>query len=83
MVVPPSRNILMEPLLPNGTFFDSNLDKGKSILSDQRAKKWELYAGAEDGYLDADMETQTGSQENLPLALSRPTTELHRPGKAS
>ena len=63
--------------------FDNSLDKGKTILSDQRAKKMELYAGAEDGYLDTDMETQTDSLDNLPLALSHPTTELHRPGKLS
>ena len=63
--------------------FDDSLDKGKSILSDQRARKWELIDGAENGYLDADMETQTDSQDDLPLALSHPTTELHRPGKVS
>ena len=29
--------------------FDNRLDKGKSILSDQRARNWELHDGAEDG----------------------------------
>ena len=33
------------------------LDKGKSILSDQRTKNWELHNGAEDGYLEIGMDT--------------------------
>ena len=49
---------------------DNRLDKGKYTLYDHRARNWELHDVAEDGYLDADMETQTGSEDNLPLALT-------------
>ena len=32
----------------NQIFFDNRLDKGKSIISDQREKNWELYDGVQD-----------------------------------
>ena len=70
----------------NWISLDNHLDKGKSVLSERRARSWELHDGAEDGYLDADMGTQSDSKDNLPLALKTPWTpvpEVHNPGKGS
>ena len=67
---------------------DNRLDKRKSILSDHRARNWELHDGADDGaddgYLDADMEMQSVSENNQPLVLANPNTpvlEAHKPDK--
>ena len=56
--------------LKNLISFNNRLDKGKSILSNQRARNWELHDGGEDGYLDADMDTQS---DNLLLAQTIPS----------
>ena len=45
-----------------------HLDKGKAILSKERATNWELHDGAEDGYLDEERDSTSDPEENLPLA---------------
>ena len=40
-------------------FFDNRLDQGKSVLSDQRAKKWEL---PDDGYAYANIDSSSYSE---------------------
>ena len=44
---------------------DHHLDKGKAIMSKDRATNWELHDGAEDGYLDE--EKDSDPENNLPL----------------
>ena len=51
-----------------------HLDKGKAILSKERATNWELHDGAEDGYLDEEKDSTSDPEENLPLAR---TFSLH------
>ena len=45
-----------------------HLDKGKAIMSKDRATNWELHDGAEDGYLDEDKDSFSGPEDNLPQA---------------
>ena len=45
-----------------------HLDKGKAILSKERASNWELHDGAEDGYLDEEKDSTSDPEENLTLA---------------
>ena len=47
-------------------YFDNRSDQGKSIISDRRAKSWELHDGAEDGHEDAVMDSYSDS--DIPLA---------------
>ena len=47
---------------------NDHLDKGKSIISKQRASNWELHDGAEDGYLDEEKNSLSDPEGNLPLA---------------
>ena len=45
-----------------------HLDKGKAIMSKERATNWELHDGAEDGYLDEEKDSTSDPEENMPLA---------------
>ena len=60
---------------------NDHLDKGKPIISKQRASNWELHDGAEDGYLDEEKDSPSDPEDNLPLArtiTSNLTPEGHR-----
>ena len=70
----------------NRISFNNRLDKGKWRARNWRARNWELHDGAEDGYLNANMDTQSDPEKNLPLALTIPSTpvpEVHIPGKGA
>ena len=43
-------------------------DKGKAIMSKDRATNWELYDRAEDGYLDEEKDSTSDPEDNLPLS---------------
>ena len=45
-----------------------HLDKGKAIMSKDRATNWKLHDGAEDGYLDEEKDSTSDSEDNLPLS---------------
>ena len=45
-----------------------HLDKGKDILSKDRATNWELHDGAEDGYLDKEKDSTSDPEDNVPLS---------------
>ena len=45
-----------------------HLDKGKAIMSKDRATNWELHDGAEDGYLDEENDSTSDPEDNLPLS---------------
>ena len=45
-----------------------HLDKGKAIMSKDRATNWELHDGAEDGYLDEEKDSTSDPEDNLPLS---------------
>ena len=46
-----------------------HLDKGKAIMSKDRATNWELHDGAEDGYLDEEKDSMSDPEDKLlPLA---------------
>ena len=45
-----------------------HLDKGKAIMSKERATNWELHDGAEDGYMDEEKDSTSDPEENMPLA---------------
>ena len=45
-----------------------HLDKGKAIMSKDRATNWELHDRAEDGYLDEEKDSMSDPESNLPLA---------------
>ena len=45
-----------------------HLDKGKDILSKDRATNWELLDGAEDGYLDEEKDSTSDPEDNVPLS---------------
>ena len=45
-----------------------HLDKGKAIMSKERAANWELHDGAEDGYSDEEKDSTSDPEENMPLA---------------
>ena len=45
-----------------------HLDKGKAIMSKDRATNWEPHDGAEDGYLDEEKDSTSDPEDNLPLA---------------
>ena len=49
-----------------------HLDKGKAIMSKDRATNWELYDGSEDGYLDEEKDSTSDPEDKLPL--TRTTT---------
>ena len=51
-----------------------HLDKGKAIMSKERATNWELHDGAEDGYLDEEKDSTSDPEKNMPLAR---TFSLH------
>ena len=44
-----------------------HLDKGKAIMSKDRATDWELHDGADDGYLDEEKDSTSDPEHNLPL----------------
>ena len=45
-----------------------HLDKGKDILSKDRATNWELHDGAEDEYLDEEKDSTSDPEDNVPLS---------------
>ena len=45
-----------------------HLEKGKAIMSKDRATNWELHDGAEDGYLDEEKDSTSDPEDNLPLS---------------
>ena len=45
-----------------------HLEKGKNIMSKQRASNWELHDGAEDEYLDEEKDNPLDPEDNMPLA---------------
>ena len=45
-----------------------HLDKGKAIMSKDRALNWELHDGTEDGYLDEEKDNTSDPEDNLPLS---------------
>ena len=45
-----------------------HLDKGKAIMSKDRATNWELHNGAKDGYLDEEKDSTSDPEDNLPLS---------------
>ena len=51
-----------------------HLDKGKAIMSKERATNWEPHDGAEDGYLDEEKDSTSDPEENMPFAR---TFSLH------
>ena len=51
----------------NLMFDFDHLDKGKDIISKDRATNWELHDGAENGYLDEEKDSTSDPEGNLPL----------------
>ena len=45
-----------------------HFDKGKAIMSKERATNWELHDGAEDSYLDKEKDSTSDPEKNMPLA---------------